>query len=88
MCTTPFAPRAAPGSWISRFGRLPPAGERVSASALRLRSVPEPRSGGRAVTEVRPISRSCESASVTFAPALVTSTRRPARPCGATAETS
>src|ERR1700681_3365231 len=87
MCTTPFAPRAAPGSWIKRFGKLTPAGDRVSASELRLRSVPEPRTEGRAVTDVRPISLIFETEMVTFAPALTRSTRSDAEPSGAVTST-
>ncbi len=88
MWTTPFAPRAAPGSWMSRLGRLPPAGDRVRASALRFRSVPEPRTGGRAVTDVWPISLSFVSETVMLAPAPGTSTRNDALPSGAATTTS
>src|SRR5665213_1345511 len=80
MCTTPLAPRAAPGSCSSSTGRLPFAGERVSRSPLRLRSVPDPLSGGRAATVVRPISLRPVSATVIFAPADGTSTRSDALP--------
>ena len=82
MCTTPLAPRAAPGNCSSTAGRLPLAGDFSSMSPLKLRSVPEPRTGGRALTAIRPISLIGESATTIVAPADGTSTRNDAVPSG------
>jgi hypothetical protein len=59
-----------------------------ASSLLKLISVPDPPSGGRDVTEVRPISLRPESPMVTVAPADGTSTRNEAVPSTALASTS
>src|SRR3984893_12515821 len=87
MWTTPLAPRAAPGSWLSNSGKLPAAGDLVSSFLLSVTSVPAFRTVDDAVTDPMP---SCFATSlrVTSAPTVTTSTLTVADPAVACAVTT
>src|ERR1700680_484502 len=87
ICTTPLAPRAAPGSWLSNSGKLPAAGDLVSAFLLSVRSVPAFRTVDDAVTDTMP-SCFATSLSVTSAPTVATSMLTVADPAVACAVTT